>query len=342
MHVSSATKKRPVYFDRPVDNGGSEWRKCIATLAKLPDEELGKLDIAELNLLCALGLPGAEGFDKQAALQTIDDWTALIGASIEKWRLRFDRTPGEFNHCFAQFQILAMVTVLNRDIGVGYNLAFIEGEYNGSDSRNLFIHGMLGGHGGTCATMPVLYIAIGRRLGFPLYLVQAKEHYFVRWQDSRDRFNIEATSVGFEPRDDAHFRTWPKPLTDSDLATGMYLRNFRPREVMGGFLCQRGHCLFDNLRIGEAILALQLAAEFAQHDPNVQAGWAITSALFHALVQAEIQAFSSGRDEIDLRTVRLPEPENERQRSILLSARRELDRVIGIHSHSPIIPVPLR
>ena len=63
--------------------------------------------------------------------------------------------------------------------------------------------------------MPILYIAIGRRLGYRLYLAQAREHYFVRWEEpGSERFNIEATTLGFTPRDDEHFwfirlkRTW--------------------------------------------------------------------------------------------------------------------------------------
>ena len=61
--------------------------------------------------------------------------------------------------------------------------------------------------------MPVLYVAIGRRLGYPLYLVQAREHFFVRWEEpGGERFNIEATTLGFTPRDDEHFRHWPRPI----------------------------------------------------------------------------------------------------------------------------------
>ncbi len=90
-----------------------------------------------------------------------------------------------------------MVTVLQRDLGLRYNLAFMEGEDDASDSHNLFIHGPLTGRGFTCVTAPVIYAAIGRRLGYPIKLVHAKQHTFCRW-DERDgeRFNIEATSPG--------------------------------------------------------------------------------------------------------------------------------------------------
>jgi hypothetical protein len=80
---------------------------------------------------------------------------------------------------------------------VKYNFAFIEGDYDATDSRNLFIHGLLGGHGGSCVTMPVLYAAIGRRLRYPIKLVGAKQHTFCRWDDGAgERFNIEGNVAG--------------------------------------------------------------------------------------------------------------------------------------------------
>ena len=49
--------------------------------------------------------------------------------------------------------------------------------------------------------MPILYIAIGRRLGYPLKLVHAHGHDFVRWDEpGGERFNIDATSPGFHLR----------------------------------------------------------------------------------------------------------------------------------------------
>jgi hypothetical protein len=46
----------------------------------------------------------------------------------------------------------------------------------------------------------VLYVAIGRRLGYPLKLVECKGHLFVRWEDAKERFNIEGTSRGLHGR----------------------------------------------------------------------------------------------------------------------------------------------
>ena len=168
--------------------------------------------------------------------------------------------PSEFDDSLAKFRMMALVTVLQRDLGVRYDPACQEGPYCALDPRTLFIHGLLDGQGGTCVTMPVLYIAIGRRLGYPLHLVHAREHFFVRWEEpGGERFNIEATTLGFTPRDDEHFRRWPKPIRDEDVRLGLFLRNLTPQEECAAFLRERGQCWLDHLRTAAALEAFARA-----------------------------------------------------------------------------------
>ena len=76
-----------------------------------------------------------------------------------------------------------------------------------ADSRDLFLHGLLRPAlnpqpstlnlpRGTCSSMPVLYIAIGRRLGYPLKIVTTKAHLFIRWESAAERFDLEGTGRG--------------------------------------------------------------------------------------------------------------------------------------------------
>ncbi len=54
-------------------------------LCELPDEELAKLDIAVLNLVCARLLPGSEGVDFIACLRKLDEWARLVRLNTEHW-----------------------------------------------------------------------------------------------------------------------------------------------------------------------------------------------------------------------------------------------------------------
>ena len=91
--------------------------------------------------------------------------------------------------------------------------------------------------------MPVLYVAIGRRLGYPLRLATTKSHLFIRWEGAGERFDLEATGKGMNRDDDEHFKQWPYPVTEEEIQADGYLKSLTPVEELALFLSLRGHCL---------------------------------------------------------------------------------------------------
>ncbi|MCE9552183.1 MAG: transglutaminase-like domain-containing protein [Planctomycetes bacterium] len=240
---------------------------------------LATIDIVELNLSCAVGLPGTDDLDIAACCTKKDQWADLVAYGTRRLQSRFDQQPEDYNHSEAYYRILVMVTVLQRNLGVQYNPERIHNpDY--ADPRDLFVHGLLTGHGGTCVSMPVLYLAIGRRLGYPLRLVQAKAHLFLRWDDpaTGERFNIEATSQGLNCHPDEHYRQWPHTITEAEVAASHYLSSLIPREELAAFLAARGHCLHANGRLAEAAGAYDQACKLHPQDPNY-AGFRAMSAV---------------------------------------------------------------
>jgi len=135
------------------------------------------------------------------------------------------------------------------------------------------LHGMVGGPGGTCASMPIMYVAVGRRLGYPLKLVQTRGHLFARWDDPEGKcfgfpetFNVEGAGEGIASYDDEHYKTWPEPWTNIDETEGWYLKSMTPREELASFLAMRGDCLTDNGRLAEAVQAYEWASALAPGD----------------------------------------------------------------------------
>lgn len=221
--------------------------------------------LASANLACANGLPGADGVDEAAALQTLDTWARRVEAETARHLYRFRQNPAEFNNSEAHFRMLTLVTVLQKDCGVRYNPERMQSP-DFSDSRDLFLHGLLTGkHLGTCVSMPVLYVAIGRRLGYPLKLVTSKAHLFARWEspDGRERLNIEATSQGLNCFPDEYYHTWPVPITSAEIASGQYLKSLTPDGELAVFLSVRGHCLETAGRLPEAQLAYAQAHQLS-------------------------------------------------------------------------------
>lgn len=116
-------------------------------------------------------------------------------------------------------------------------------------------------NGGTCVSMPVLYTAVARRLDYPVYMVTANAHVFCRWDEPRDRFNIEATNQGMNSFEDDYYMTWPKPITKAQVEKGWFLRSLNNAESFATFLAARGHCLEDNSEASKARVAYAMAAE---------------------------------------------------------------------------------
>jgi hypothetical protein len=217
-------------------------------------DELAKVDVALMNLLCAKGLPGAEDLDIPAVLGQIDEWAKRCLPEIERhlYRAQDPRYVELFQGSENRVRIYLMVQVLQEDLGVHYNADRIYTP-DFRDARDIFIHGMLpGANGGTCASMPVLYAAVARRLGYPVKLVQAREHLFCRWDDGKERFNIEGAGEGLSFYPDEHYHTWPKLLSKADLASGVFLTSMTPQHELANFLHNRGTCLHVNGNVVEA------------------------------------------------------------------------------------------
>ena len=284
----------------------NEKLRHMAAVSELPDEQFNKSSIDETNLTVASGLPGVDKPVALRCLAKLEKWTQLVDANTRHWMPDFKSNPAEFNHSIAQFKMLCLVTMLQKHLGVTYNLAFSQGDYDGRDPRNLFIHGLLSGFGGTCVTMPVLYIAIGRRLGYPLYLCRASEHFFVRWEGEGERFNIEATSQGFEPFDDEYMIQGPPALTEKELASGSCMRNLTRREEAAVFLSQRANCLMDHLHILEAMQTLAVAELFAPRDPCICGQWCESEILWYSFELQNERSKSQGRKNFMLAEVEVP------------------------------------
>jgi hypothetical protein len=212
-------------------------------------DELAKVDIAVLNLVCALGLPGAEEIDIAECVHTLNGWAE----TVRKWTnaaypQQFLTNPGHYFGSEAFFKAVCLVNALQKRCGLKYHPAKkgLKPE-DPFDFDDYFIWSVLQGVGGTCATLPVVYAAVGRRLGYPIKLVVTKQHMFARWDDptNGDRFNIEGTNQGFDSFSDDHYRNWPYAFPPEDERPRGYLRSFNSSEELANFVNGRARILRD-------------------------------------------------------------------------------------------------
>jgi len=90
-----------------------------------------------------------------------------------------------------------------------------------SDPNDLFLHSVLDRKRGYCLSLSILYLSLGERLGLALYGVVVPEHFFVRYDDGRVRFNIETTGKGGNAPDEHYMNKFKVPEDDE----GIYMLN---------------------------------------------------------------------------------------------------------------------
>jgi hypothetical protein len=242
-------------------------------LIALPPERLEQVPLVKLNLLCAQALAEMTAPDLERYQSTIASWADRVMSETSRHWYRFQRNPSEFENSEAFFRMLILSVVLAEDFRIHYREdrkaapgeAFMDDGFF-ADPTAVFISGLLGpSRSGTCSSLPVLYVAIGRQLGYPLKLGTTRGHLFVRWEDSRERFNVEATSHGLCRFDDEYYRHWPFEVGPAEEAAEGYLTSLTPVKEVALFLSIRGMCLREARRYAEAHEAFVVAARL---DPN--------------------------------------------------------------------------
>ncbi len=252
-------------------------------LLTLPPDQIEKLDIGVLNIICAQGLPGGENIDLFQCLIMLDEWAAHTKVETERNFYKYEQNPEEYENSEAYFRMLVLTGVLQQDFGIKYasdkavtplpasELVKTRDFYK--DSSDIFIHGLLSDeHRGTCASLPVLLVAVGRRLGYPLYLVSAKAHAFTRWDDPEagERLNIEYHGNGMSTFPDEYYHEWPYPMTEAEIESGFFLKNMTSQEDLAVFMLHRGLVLEQSERYHEAQIAYARGGELMPDSMHYQ------------------------------------------------------------------------
>lgn len=88
--------------------------KTFAELLALKPEDLEKVDIALIDLLCAEGLRGAEDLDLQQCLKTLDVLAEHVKAETERNRHYFVENPKRFKNSEGYFRMTTLPPSCNR------------------------------------------------------------------------------------------------------------------------------------------------------------------------------------------------------------------------------------
>lgn len=102
---------------------------------------------------------------------------------------------------------------------------------------NRYLNGILDTKKGSCVTLPLLYLSVAQRLGYPVYAVSAPMHYFLRYADPKFKEqNIEATSGGGYNPDEEYIAVLQ--ISKTALKSGAYMRTMSHKEFLADLLAQ--------------------------------------------------------------------------------------------------------
>jgi tetratricopeptide (TPR) repeat protein len=123
------------------------------------------------------------------------------------------------------------------------------------DPYDLFLHSVMDRRRGYCLSLSILYLAIGERLGLPLYGVVVPGHFFVRYDDGKVRFNIETTSGGSNPPDSFYIEKFNIPKNENS----NYMNNLNKLQTLGCFFNNLANAYKDVGNVDQAMAGLQCA-----------------------------------------------------------------------------------
>jgi regulator of sirC expression with transglutaminase-like and TPR domain len=136
-----------------------------------------------------------------------------------------------------------------------------------------FLNGILDTKQGICYSLPLLYMAVAQRLGYPLYPVLAPDHIFVRYVDPNfTEQNIETTSGGKYFPDQYYIEAFA--VSQRGLKSGSYMRTLTYRQFLGHMLAANAVFHGRNAATSKTIAylekAAQLDSQFADNYDNLR------------------------------------------------------------------------
>lgn len=140
-----------------------------------------------------------------------------------------------------------------------YDIVLYPGEYAMDRSVDVdslfepaFLNKLLDTKLGNCVTMTTLYMAVAQRLGYPVFMVLAPGHLFLRYEPEKgDSFNLEIIRQGFMQTDQDYIEDFS--LTDKSIKSGGYLHTMTRREAAGILVFVNAHAYLGRGDIEKAI-----------------------------------------------------------------------------------------
>ncbi len=189
-----------------------------------------------------------------AALIVAEEWSELVHG--RRYQQKLDDMAYEIRDRIEKEGLqnsYKAVQVINDYL---FNELGYESVKEATDANDLFLHSVMDRKKGYCLSLSILYLALGERLGLPLYGVVVPGHFFVRYDKGPVRFNIETTGKGGYANDEHYITRFNVPDNDHD---SIYMQNLNKMQSLGCLFNNLGNVYSDEGNIDAALKALENA-----------------------------------------------------------------------------------
>lgn len=227
----------------------------LAEMVALTDDDLSAVDPVVMNIVVAKGIPSLANLDVGRYIALADQWAGNLRRRMPMLEENFHKQPGKWNNDLAIFRLGLVCQFLDVAIGIGYREEFVNlKEHLYTNPSDLFLNGVMDTRRGTCASMAILNVVIGRRVGLPVFLATAASHFLCRYEDGAAVYNIESTDTGngtFSAADDTLQMSYMNVPVIAQKC-GSDFKSATPREMLGLFVGLRARHLDDIACVAEA------------------------------------------------------------------------------------------
>jgi len=191
--------------------------------------------------------------------------------NVDFFLYSFDYMAQRFSEVFGQYEnpderVRALNTYFYKSgfWNDGITFSYDDADLHVTKLSNRFINGYIATKKGSCITMPLLYVIIGERLGWPIYPVRSAKHFFVRYIPKELSFNfqqnIETTNGGSFISDEQY--KLDVQIPDKSINNGVYLRTLSKKEYLASLLLINANQHLEKNNIETAKKYLRIAIQY--------------------------------------------------------------------------------